>query len=228
MIQGRIEPTPPEQLAELRKARDRYNALADQLRDDPDLPSNLEEKLERERDARRIASAYDKSIANMIASCRIRRIQTNLSTSGSARTSFAVIAFLVVAGGAAFFAFAQPPAHPAKATQISAAGARANWAAPARESRNGSAVSPAQAQDSDKNIGYAPSPTSVTKTLPAEQPPQNIRVVETKYRSKYTRHRLHPANTVPDAGHADSGFVAKVLQQDGTLQEQYFPATAPR
>ena len=228
MSQGRIEPTPTEQLAELRRARDRYNALADRLRDDPDLLQNPEEKQEHERDARRIASAYDKSIANMIVSCRIRQFQVNLSTSGSARTSFAMIAFLMVAGGAAFFAFARPPAYPAKVTQTGAAGAHNSLTAPTRESQGGSAGPPAQMQDSDKNTGPAPPAISAGKPLPVERLRQKIRPVETLHRTKYTRHKSHPANTARDADRVDSGFVAKVLQQDGTLQEQYFPATAPR
>lgn len=225
MIQGRIEPTPTEQLAELRKARDRYSALADQLRDDSDLLTNPEEKLEHEQDARRIASAYDKSIANMIVSCRIRQIQTNLSTSGSAGISFAMIAFLVVAGGAAFFAFARPPAHPAKVTQTGAAGARNTLAAPVRENQGGSAGNPAQMQDSDKNASPA---LSATKAPPVKRLPQRIRAIETPHRTKYTRRKLQPANAARDTDRVDSGFVAKVLQRDGTLQEQYFPATAPR
>ncbi len=65
MIQGRIEPTPEQQLAELRKAFERYNLLADQLHGDPEMDPG--EREAREQDARRIAHAYEKSIANAMA-----------------------------------------------------------------------------------------------------------------------------------------------------------------
>ncbi|MGZ5922438.1 MAG: energy transducer TonB [Rhizomicrobium sp.] len=64
MVQGRIEPTPAEQLKELRKARDRYAALAERLHDGADPGLDPEEALAKERDARRILHAYEKSIAN--------------------------------------------------------------------------------------------------------------------------------------------------------------------
>ena len=79
MAQGRIEMSSAEQLVELRKARDRYKALADRFREEGDALASrfesegdpiivMQEKLRHERDARRIASAYEKSIANIEAS----------------------------------------------------------------------------------------------------------------------------------------------------------------
>jgi protein TonB len=66
MVHGRFEPSAAEQLLALRRSRDRYAALAEQLHDhtDPDLdPAETEA---RERDARRIAHAYEKSISNSV------------------------------------------------------------------------------------------------------------------------------------------------------------------
>jgi protein TonB len=66
MGHGRFEPSAAEQLVELRRSRDRYAALADRLHDgaDPDLDPT--ETQARERDARRIAHAYEKSISNAV------------------------------------------------------------------------------------------------------------------------------------------------------------------
>ena len=108
MTKGRKEIPPSEQLWGLRKARDRYVALADQLRDDVDLLQRPEEKLARERDARRIAQAYEKSIENMVVSCRTRRIEIHGSESGSAAVKFALAAFFVVVAGGGVLAVTRP------------------------------------------------------------------------------------------------------------------------
>jgi protein TonB len=65
MAYGRIEATPAEQLKALRETRDRYAARADRLRESTDLDPEI--KLAEERNARRIAHAYEKSIANSVA-----------------------------------------------------------------------------------------------------------------------------------------------------------------
>lgn len=58
----RREVPPAEQLENLRRARDHYYALADRIRDgEANSSETSEERLARERDARRIAAAYDKS-----------------------------------------------------------------------------------------------------------------------------------------------------------------------
>ena len=64
MVHGRIETTPAEQMRELRKARDRYAALAEKLHESTGLELDPEKKLALEQDARRILHAYEKSIAN--------------------------------------------------------------------------------------------------------------------------------------------------------------------
>ena len=64
MVHGRIETTPAEQMRELRKARDRYAALAEKLHESTGPELDPEKKLALEQDARRILHAYEKSIAN--------------------------------------------------------------------------------------------------------------------------------------------------------------------
>ena len=61
-MQGRIEVPPAVALEGLRKARDYYNALADEIHNSPLAPSETEaERNNRERDARRVAAAYENS-----------------------------------------------------------------------------------------------------------------------------------------------------------------------
>ena len=64
MAHGRIETTPEQQLAELRRAYERYAALADQLKDTTDPEIDAELSLARAQDALRIAHAYEKTIAS--------------------------------------------------------------------------------------------------------------------------------------------------------------------
>ena len=64
MAHGRVETTPEQQLAELRRAYERYAALADQLKDSVDPQIDAELLRARAQDARRIAHAYEKSIAS--------------------------------------------------------------------------------------------------------------------------------------------------------------------
>jgi len=69
---GRREASLDEQLAGLRVARDHYHALADQVREEfsaADVPLLA---WGQERDVRRIAEAYEKSIANMSAKAALR------------------------------------------------------------------------------------------------------------------------------------------------------------
>ena len=66
-MQRRVEATPKQQLAELRRAYERYAALADQL--EGGVTTAIDAKLQRAlaQDACRIAAAYKKSIANSCA-----------------------------------------------------------------------------------------------------------------------------------------------------------------
>ena len=62
MAHGRIETTPEQQLAELRLAYARYTTLAERWHEDSAI--DVSEREAREQDARRIAHAYEKSIAS--------------------------------------------------------------------------------------------------------------------------------------------------------------------
>src|SRR6185437_11968463 len=128
MVHGRIEPSPDEQLLELRRSRDRYAALAEQLHDDPAL--TLEEKLVREFDARRIAHAYENSITNAVA-----RMSSLGQTHRAVHFSFGMRAWLaifmaisVIEGGLLlfhfhpeFFRLTPPGKNAAKVERIAAA-----------------------------------------------------------------------------------------------------------
>ena len=67
MIRGRVETTPEEQMVELRRAHERYVALAERLHDGGDPLVEPEQREARELDALRIAHAYEKTIANAAA-----------------------------------------------------------------------------------------------------------------------------------------------------------------
>ncbi len=69
----------------------------------------MEEKLKREQDARRIANAYEKSIANIVASSTLmRQAQTTVPGVGSIGAKIAILAIFVFACGAAFVAVSRP------------------------------------------------------------------------------------------------------------------------
>ncbi len=91
MVQARIEPSPAEQLRELRKARDRYAALAEQLHDSADPELGPDEKMARELDARRILRSYEKSISNSVV-----RMSSMDKTHRFARPSLGMRAWLVI------------------------------------------------------------------------------------------------------------------------------------
>lgn len=61
-MEHRIEVPPAQQLEGLRKARDHYNALADEIHNAPLAPSESQaDHGKREQDARRVAAAYENS-----------------------------------------------------------------------------------------------------------------------------------------------------------------------
>jgi periplasmic protein TonB len=83
MVHGRIETTPQEQLEELRRAHARYIRLADELKDASGPEADPEDRKAREEDARRIAHAYERTIANAAAR------MAGLERMGSAHAPFA-------------------------------------------------------------------------------------------------------------------------------------------
>lgn len=113
MVQGRIEPTPAEQLKELRKARDRYAALAERLHDGADPGLDPEEALAKERDARRILHAYEKSIANSeVRMSSMGRTHRFARRSLSLRIWFMIFLVLSAVEGGMLLAYFRPAIFP--------------------------------------------------------------------------------------------------------------------
>ncbi|MES2293557.1 MAG: hypothetical protein V4527_09705 [Pseudomonadota bacterium] len=217
MIRGRKEIPPGEQLLGLRKARDRYRALADQVRDDVDLLQQPEAKLARERDARRIAHAYEKSIQNMITSCRIRRIDTDASESGSVAVRVALVAFFVVAAGGTVLAVTRPAIPRAMIARIIGGDA----AAPQAKIQN----SAGKAQMAAPQVSTAPPAPPAVQPAAIAQPV--VHATPPARKAEKIRQKSQPVKAaVKDAG--GGSFVVKVLQPDGSLKEQSFPATPSR
>lgn len=218
VIRGRIESTPSEQLVALRKARDRYVALADHLKDSSGTVTTRLEDRQRERDARRIARAYDKSITNMAAKMvragAASRTATLINNLGMARPIFAVavsvLALVVLVYPGHFeklrasiktptpLPIASPPLM--SQPQINSA-----VLAPKMDPKAGKSFAPSGASRSPATLR----PTAIAepaRPLARQAPPMRS-----------------PAKPKADA---DAGFVAKVLQPDGTFKEEHF-ASAP-
>ena len=234
MTTGRIEATPLEQLAALYEARDRYAALADRLQNDADTSENPEEKWEREQDARRIAQAYEKSIANMIASCRNRQIELRASTSSGQALRLATLSLLVAGAVAAgFFVFAHPTAHRI-ATAYAQAGTAATknaLAVPATESRisSGGVALPGSGREQVRDAAPV---TSNAGTPHAERNSQVAQPIAAPERARNPRRTANRSGRAArDADISDrsrSGFYVKVLQDDGSFKDEYFPSAAQR
>jgi hypothetical protein len=206
MTRGRIETTPAEQLIALQKARDQYVALADRLRDSADAPGSAEEKARQERDARRIADAYEKSIANMITGVRNRETEVNGSRFGKLWTGLLGLSLVVLLAIAAFLVLGRGAAH-VKPGAVNAAAT-----VPAAESQSG-----ARPAEPSSIPVHSPSVPAVAR--PPQQPPA-VRAADSKGRGQHRANMVHrPGNDSP----SDSGFVVKVLQPDGSLREEVFP-----
>jgi hypothetical protein len=217
MVRGRIETTPSEQLVALRKARDRYVALADRFKDNPDSVTTRLEDHQRERDARRIASAYDKSITNMAAKMvragTASRTASFLNNLGMARPIFAI-----AVGSFAVVALIYPGIFEGLRANVKVAPqARIAPAVPAVQPHiTADTLSPTPAMDKAPAAKRAPSaaashaPTTLRPTAVAEQ----------------VRPLARPVKSPQEEKEADDmGFVAKVLQPDGSLKEVHFPTT---
>ncbi len=220
MVHGRIEMSSAEQLMELRKARDRYSALADHFREEGDALAKqfesegdplivMEEKLKSERDARRIANAYEKSIANIEASSEAMR-QAKVSGPGarSIGTGLAVLAIILVAAGAVTLAVAYPQIYEQALAYLP--GSNQNHAAPLAKVPV-AAPSPPAAKAAPPDLVV---PRSVVARVPAKKQP--VRETQKPVRAPD-----------PSIRHEDD-IVVKVLQPDGTLKEQVFSARPRR
>ncbi len=237
MIHGRRETTPSQQLLELRQARDRYAALAEQS---PDQASEIpEEELERQRDARRILLAYEKSIANMAARMdRMQQAGLLASTSVGARFKLAaVLVSVVLIGGAAYYMLAGTGAHwfgflSAQVSQKPASGAMpAAMAGPQFKPPDETAQT---GHVSIGSVGHAVSPAPIPIARPDDQD-TNPKPADLSRRAEQIRPSRNPIRTNPvAAAQADApdqrknGFVAKVIQPDGSLKEEFFSSVPPR
>ncbi len=109
MVHGRIEPTPAQQLIELRKARDRYVTLAERLHESAEPGPDPERALAEERDARRIANAYEKSITNSVARMSsMGRTHKFARPSLGAKTWLAIFMTISAIEGALLLAYFHP------------------------------------------------------------------------------------------------------------------------
>ena len=89
---------------------------------------------------------------------------------------------------------------------------------------------------SDKDAKMAPPPISALKPKLGMGKPrgthQDIRVIQATERTQIARRQDTPARDAvrgaSPSEHDEGGFVAKVLQPDGSLIEEYFSAKAPR
>ena len=205
MVRGRIEATPSEQLVELCKARDRYVAMADHLKGHADAITTRLEDHQRERDARRIAKAYEKSIANMTAN------MAKAKPTGSAATwldNLGVVRpiFAVAVGILALAAVLYPMFFGGQ--QIRAA---ANAPGPnlvGQQARDREPAPPAMPAANPAPAASAPlrSTALAESILPRPRPAK-------------------PTASPKKAAAAEDGFVAKVLQPDGSFKEEHFSAS---
>ena len=221
MAYGRIETSSAEQLVELRKARDRYKALADRFRDEGDAVASqfesesdplivMQEKLKHERDALRIVSAYEKSIANIEASSEaMQQAQgSRLGVQSIAVRLIVLVIFLIA--GAIFLFIAYPGTYRQALARLPAGWVFANRAAPAPVINDTpTSVPPAAPSPVVKQAQPQPRPELVTAPVPPKKSSKAVKA---------------PAPATEDEG----GFTTKVLQPDGTLKERHFSAKPRR
>jgi hypothetical protein len=216
MISARREMTSAEQLAGLREARDRYNALADKFRDEGDPLVVMEEKLKHERDARRIANAYEKSIANIVASSTLmQQAKMSAPSAGSIGVKIAVLVIFVIASGAAYLAVGHPEIYRHVLTYLPKDIAARFSPAPVLQDKDAAPAAIAVPVQPVTEEPHAPN---------AHRPAPAVQIVPPKIRpaAKPVVTKLHPLSD--DEG----GFVAQVLQPDGTFKEQRFTAKPRR
>ena len=223
MAHGRIEMSSAEQLVELRKARDRYKALADRFREEGDALASrfesegdplivMQEKLKHERDARRIVSAYEKSIANIEASSS--SMEQARSVGQGARnisTWLAVLAFFLAATA---LIVGYPGFYRQGLAYLSGV-----WESP--KPTPAPAASNLPGGSTDAALPIVPPPAAAPQTSIAPKPV----VAPTKRATPVSEDR---GNAPVQAKEGSGDFTAKVLQPDGTLKEQKFSARPRR
>ena len=208
MMDGRYEPPPEEQLAELRKARDRYADIAEETHNH----AMDEAEAVREQNARRIAGAYEKSIANMIANAEGVNLHESEGWTASLNRSRTALVkasvFVVAAAGVAFVALTRShvPAYTAPVPKPRAVTTAAAIPKPKTISAPHTSVEPVPA-DVSNNV-QTDKPQS--QTLPAAAKPLDKKRVYLHHawskrlnqKSRYKRHAglqrgQHPLPAVP-------------------------------
>lgn len=231
MMNARKEMSSAEQLVELRKARDRYKALADRFREEGDAAANqfesegdplivMQEKLKHERDARRIANAYQKSIANIEASSEaMQQVQTSRPGVQSIAARLIVLAVFLIAAGAIFLAVSYPGIYlqalanlPANFNFANRTAAPASIVTDTHIGAAPAAVTPPPAIETEPS---KPAPTRALAPVPPKKP-----VI-----AKPAKAAKAPAPALQDE---EGGFTAKVLRSDGTFEERHFSAKPRR
>ena len=96
----RVETTPKQQLAELRRAYERYAALAEQLKDGANNTIGAELQRALVQDACRIAAAYKKSVANSCARMENPRPSKSVTTHLALLATGLTVIVAIIAGGA--------------------------------------------------------------------------------------------------------------------------------
>jgi len=228
MVHGRIEMSSAEQLVELRKARDRYKALADRFREEGDALASrfesdgdplivMQEKLKHERDARRIANAYEKSIANIEASSEaMQQAQTASQSAGNAGARLIVLVLVLIAAGATTLVVAYPGFYRQALAYIPDSSSIRDYFVPTR---------PVVTIDNPAPPAPVPQPPVVEPRGATAPRPVAVPVPAKKRSVRETPKAIR----MPDPSNSDeSDFVAKVLQPDGTLKEQKFTARPRR
>jgi periplasmic protein TonB len=178
MIHGRIETTPQEQLEELRQAHARYIRLADDLKDETDSEADPEERKAREEDARRIAHAYERTIANTAA--RMASLG-QLPTTRAPFVGRGTMAGLGLAGAAAagigLLAFLRPAIfHPGSAPAKPVAQIAAATPAPS-DASNAGHFAATEPEFPDKTNGRASAPPAALEP-PPNSAKQNIQTAK--------------------------------------------------
>jgi hypothetical protein len=242
MIQGRRETTPSQQLLELRQARDRYAALAEQT--DDQAPEISDEDLERQRDARRILLAYEKSIANMTA--RMDR-QAEFPAPTNVGTRFKLAAAIVsvaLIGGAAYYVLAgymlvRPVAHWLRfpSVQASQTAKPASGAMPTAMAGPRSKLPKETAQTGNMSmgsLGHAISPLPIPIARPHHQA-RTVKPADLQRPAEQVQPSQSPIRARPIAAaqtntpnQQKNGFVAKVIQPDGSFKEEFFSSAPSR
>jgi len=236
MMQGRREMSSAEQLVELRKARDRYKALADRFREEGnalagrverhgDPVTVMQEKLAHERDARRIANAYEKSIANIeVSSSLMRQAQTTTPRLQSIGTRPALLAVFLITAALGTLIIADPGFYRRTLSHVPDSASVQDYFMPMRPVVTLDAVSRPSApvpQPHAAKTRPAAEIRSIAKTKPHGAAP-SADVFPVKQRS--VRKERNGARESNSASRHEGDFTVKVLQPDGTLKEQVFSA----